>query len=158
MGWPPEEWKLGDSPASPRTTWAPAAQVWWRKTLSRISTHFGRLVFLASLRDSATGRYCHDDLLRLLGSDDTDRTLCRSHHQVFAEWLGFSLAEQKSDLDEYLQETGSSRYATHYRNLVPPTARDVERQLYLTDLETLLGLLEVEHAAVSTARAAYPLP
>ena len=154
--WPLEERKLGDSAANSQSARAPAAQM-WRKALSRISTHFGRLVFLASLRDAASGRYCHDDLLRMLGSEDTDRTLCRSHHQVFAEWLGFSLAEQKSDLDEYLQEPGNPRYATHYRNLVPPTARDVERQLYLTDLETLMGLLEVEHAAVLTARAAYPL-
>lgn len=67
------------------------------------------------------------------------------------------MAEQKSDLDEYLRAPGSSRYATHYRNLVPPTARDVERQLYLTDLETLMGLLEVEHAALLTAQAAYPI-
>lgn len=129
----------------------------WRKILSRISTHFGRLVFLASLRDSATGRYCHSDLLRMMGSEAADRALCRSHHQVFAEWLGFSLAEQKSDLDEYLREPGNSRYTMHYRDLVPATARDVERRLYLTDLETLMGLLEVEHAAVLTGRAAYPL-
>lgn len=156
LGWPLEERKLGDSPANPQSARAPAAQI-WRKALSRVSTQFGRLVFLASLRDSATGRYCHDDLLRILGSEDTDRTLCRSHHQVFSEWLGFSLAEQKSDLDEYLQEPGNFRHAMHYRDLVPPTARDVERQLYLTDLETLMGLLEVEQAAVLKARAAYPL-
>jgi len=67
---------------------------------------------------------------------------------VFSQWLGFSLAEQKSDLDEYLQVAGSPRYAVHYRNLVPATARDVERQLYLTDLETLLELLKFEHGGV----------
>jgi hypothetical protein len=76
---------------------------------------------------------------------------------VFSEWLSFSLAEQKSDLDEYLLAPGTSRYTMHYRNLVPATARDVERQLYLTDLETLMGLLAVEHASFLTARAAYPL-
>lgn len=155
-GRPLEEQKLGHSPANPQSARAPAAQI-WRRTLARISTHFGQLVFLASLRNLATGRYCHDDLLRMLGSEDTDRMLCRSHHQIFAQWLGFSLAEQKSDLDDYLREPGNSRYAAHYRNLMPPTARDVERQLYLTDLETLMGLLEVEHAAALTARAAYPL-
>ena len=93
----------------------------------------------------------------MLGSEDTDRTLRRSHHQEFSEWLGFSLAEQKSDLDEYLREPGNTRYAVDYRKLAPPTAHDVERQLYLTDLETLMGLLEVELAAVLTARAAYRL-
>jgi hypothetical protein len=111
----------------------------------QIPTHFGRLAYLASLRDSTTGRYAHEGLVRLLGPEDADRTLCHSHHQVFSEWLGFSLAEQKSDLDEYLNAVGSPRYALHYHNLVPPTARAVERQLYLTDLETLLELLKYEH-------------
>jgi hypothetical protein len=122
--------------------------------LSRIPTQFGRLVFMASLRKSGTGRYSHDGLQSLLGSEDIDRTLCRSHHQVFSEWLGFSLAEQKSDLEDYLgAETGSGT-VVHYSSLVPVTARDVERQLFLTDLETVLGLLEVEHA-VSADRAAF---
>lgn len=120
----------------------PAAVV-WRKTLTQIPTVFGRLVFLASLRDPSTGRYSHEALEHLLGPDDADRTLLNSHHQVFSEWLGFSLAEQKSDLDDYLNGAGSWN-ELNYRNLAPSTARDVERQLYLTDLETLLELLKFE--------------
>ena len=116
----------------------------WRKTLSHIPTLFGRLVFLASLRDSATGRYHHEILNTLMGPEDSDRTLCRSHHQLFSEWLAYSLAEQKSDLDEYLSTAGGPRHFRHYHNLIPPTARDVERQLYLTDLETIMELLRYE--------------
>jgi hypothetical protein len=116
----------------------------WRKTLSQIPTLFGRLVYLASLRDTVTGRYRHEILDTLMGAEDTDRTLCRSHHQLFSEWLAFSLAEQKSDLDEYLSTTGGPRHFRHYHNLIPPTARDVERQLYLTDLETIMELLRYE--------------
>jgi len=41
-------------------------------------------------------------------------------------------------LSEFL---GGPRFALAYRNLAPPTAREVERQLYITDLETLLELL-----------------
>lgn len=78
----------------------------------------------------------------MLGPDDADRTLCHSHHQVFSQWIGFSLAEQKAELDEYLRDTvGRKHLLQQYRNLVPPTARDVERQLYITDLETLVELL-----------------
>lgn len=117
----------------------------WRTTLSQVPTVFGRLAFLASLRDPATGRYTHESLLRTLGPEDTDRTLCNNHHQVFSEWLRYSLSEQKEDLDDYLRTGGSSRVALDYYHLVPPTARDVERQLYITDLETLLELLKYEH-------------
>lgn len=118
----------------------------WRKTLGQIPTVFGRLVYMASLRDAASGRYTHESLVSLQGAEDADRTLCHSHHQVFSEWLGFSLAEQKSDLDDYLRAAGSTRYALRYRELIPPTARDVERQLYLTDLETLVELLKYEQS------------
>jgi hypothetical protein len=135
---------LAEFPANSLSARTPAAHI-WRKTLSQIPTVFGRLVFVASLRDTGTGKYSHEALVRLLSQEDTDRTLCNSHHQVFSEWLGFSLSEQKSDLDDYLNVAGSPRDALHYRDLVPPTARDVERQLYLTDLETLLELLKYEH-------------
>ena len=100
---------------------------------------------MASLRNPVTGRYNHEDLARLLSPEETDRTLCNSHHQVFSEWLKFSLSEQKADLDDYLCTMGGVRAAYAYRNMVPPTARDVERQLYLTDLETLLELLRYGH-------------
>lgn len=122
--------------------------VLWRKTLSQVPTVFGRLAFLASLRNPTTGRYSHDDLLHVLGPEDTDRALCNSHHQVFSEWLRFSLSEQKADLDDYLNHPARSDRRLEYHHLVPPTARDVERQLYLTDLETLLELLKYEHDGV----------
>jgi hypothetical protein len=115
------------------------------KALSQIPTLFGRLVYLASLRDAATGRYRHPALIHLMSAEEADRTLCHSHHQVFAQWLRFSLLEQKTDLDEYLSAGGRPAHASQFRDLVPPTARDVECQLYLTDLETLLELLKAEH-------------
>jgi len=121
------------------------ATLLWRRTLAQIPTVFGRLAYLSSLRNPATGRYAHEALVRLLGPEEADRTLCHSHHQVFSLWLGFSLADQKSDLDEYLNHAGTPWQALHYRHLVPPTAREVEVQLYLTDLETLLELLKFDH-------------
>jgi hypothetical protein len=136
--------RLAEYLANSPSTRTPAVTV-WRKTLSQVPTVFGRLAFLASLRNPTTGRYSHEALLRIFGPEDTDRALCNSHHQVFSEWLRFSLSEQKADLDEYLRTVGGSRQAFNYHHLVPPTARDVERQLYLTDLETLLELLKYEH-------------
>ena len=122
----------------------PAADI-WRNVLRQIPTVFGRLVFLSSLRDPDTGRYVHEGLGRMLGSEEADRTLCRSHYQVFSQWIASSLEEQKSDLDEYLRVKGANAdLFRRFRDLPPASARDVERQLYLTDLETILELRRFE--------------
>jgi hypothetical protein len=129
----------------------PMAMDLWRSTLTQIPTHFGRIVFLASLRDPATGTYSHPYLSQVVGVEDADRTLNHSHQQVFQQWLGFSLMQQKNDLDEFLSSDTLPRQAFAYHKIVPPKARDVERQLYLTDLETLLELLRYEHAGAFAA-------
>jgi len=119
----------------------PAAEI-WRQSLAKIPTVFGRLAYLASLRNPETHRYIHSSLTAALGTDDADRALCNTHHQVFSQWIGFSLSEQKADLDEYLRTSGGRKdLMQQYRNLPPAAARDVERQLYLTDLEMLMELL-----------------
>jgi hypothetical protein len=142
---------MADFIAKPEPARGPAAEL-WRKTLSRIPTLFGRLVFLSSLRDVLTGRYAHPPLSQMVGCEIADRTLCHSHHEIFSEWLGFTLAQQKADLDEYLIASQSPLELVPYRDIAPGTAHQVERQLYLTDLETLLELLRFEH------RGAYRAP
>jgi hypothetical protein len=145
--------RLADFITKPEPAAGPAAEL-WRKTLQRIPTHFGRLVFLASLRDILTGRYSHPPLGQIVGREITDRTLCHSHHEIFAQWLSFSLSRQKADLDEYLLSSNAPLEIANYRDLSPASAHQVERQLYLTDLETLLELLRFEYAAVSSRRGA----
>jgi hypothetical protein len=142
---------VADFIAKPEATRGPAADL-WRKTLSRIPTQFGRLVFISSLRDALTGRYSHPPLSQIVGGEITDRTLCHSHHENFSEWLGFTLAQQKADLDEYLGASNTTLDLACYRDIVPATAHQVERLLYLTDLETLLELRRAERGG------AYPLP
>jgi hypothetical protein len=145
--------RLADFIAKPEPTRGPAAEL-WRKTLSRIPTHFGRLVFLSSLRDALTGRYAHAPLSQIVGREVTDRTLCHSHHEIFSEWLSFSLARQKADLDEYLTASQAPLDLIPYRDIVPAAAHHVERQLYLTDLETLLELLRFERGVAYSVREA----
>ncbi len=120
------------------------SEVWdlWRRTLSPIPTLFGRLRYVAGLRDPQTGRYSHPTLSRALGAEDADRTLRRGHYQVFGQWLGLSLEEQKADLEDFLNGAGRPGGPLGYRDLAPPGAHEVERQLYVTDLETILELLD----------------
>ena len=132
---------------------AGAADELWRHTLSQIPSSFGRLVYLASLRDQNTGRYGHHGLSQMFGEDESDRTLRQSHEQTFADWLGFDLKQQKQDLDLYLsafQVEKRTILATWirlapYRNLTPTTVQEPERRLYLTDIEAILELLSSEN-------------
>lgn len=125
----------------------------WKRVLSQIPTQFGRLVFVAGLRDSS-GRYVYRPMVESLGRELADRTLANSHYSVFAEWIACPLSEQKADLIRYFRECGGPHGMDAYRNLVPATAHDVERQLYITDLETLLTMLRFEPAAASWSRTA----
>jgi len=136
----------------------PAADV-WRKTLHQVPTLFGRLVYLASLRDEQTGRYSQDFLIRLQGPEEADRTLRHSHQQIFSQWIASNLADQKTDLDEYLRQSGGKLSSLwQYRNILPALIRDVERQLYLMDFETLLWLLQFDRDEAAPFPAASPHP
>ncbi len=134
----------------------------WRNTLSQIPSVFGRLVYLTSLRDQNSGRYEHYGLSQAFGDDESDSVLRHSHEQAFAEWLCFTLEQQKADLDLYLAGLNGNRRTivntwirlSPYRNLVPSIAREVERQLYLADLETILELLRSEYGVASPAQDA----
>lgn len=97
----------------------------WRDTLQSIPTVFGRLVYLRSLPESG------------------DLPIGNTAHQVFSSWLRLGLSEQVRDLRSYFASSGR-RPPVDFSHLVPPAARDVERQLFLTDMETLVGLLRVE--------------
>lgn len=122
-----------------------------RNTISQIPTHFGRLLYLSSLRNGPTGKYIHETLTNLLGVDDADRSLCHAHHKVFSEWLCFSLAEQKADLDEFVASAPGEISLQECRGLAPAGAREVERQLYITDLEMVLDLMRLAPNGASEA-------
>jgi len=133
----------------------PAGDV-WRHTLARIPTLFGRVLYLASLRDPGTGAYQHHTLAQVVGDEEAADTLRRSHLRVFEDWLSLSLEQQKADIEEYLIETGNPagtiaqwNVAGAYAAWVPPAAQDVERRLFLGDLETLLNLLKRQYPAAS---------
>ena len=130
-----------------------AASDLWRNTLSQIPSVFGRLVYLASLRNANSGRYEHHGLALVFGEDEANRALKKSHSRVFREWLTFNLEQQKVDLDLYLSGLNEDKRTVlttwlelaPYRNLIPFTLRGVEKRLYTADLKALLELMGRAH-------------
>jgi hypothetical protein len=129
----------------------------WERTLSQVPTTFGRIAYLAGLRNPNTGRYEHFGLAQVYSEEEADRALRTSHEEAFGRWLNWPLAEQRSDLEEYLRSLEGGRETVlgawaalgPYRNLIPVAASQAERELFVTDLELILELLRNELAPSS---------
>ncbi|HUA84068.1 MAG TPA: hypothetical protein VMB85_09440 [Bryobacteraceae bacterium] len=119
----------------------------WKNTLSHIPTVYGRLTYLASLRDANSGVYRHHGLMTLFGREESAKALRESHNSVFAAWLNLPLAEKQAELISYLDglEEPSGVVLDHwvraYRSLIPDGARKPEVELFSRDLDALLEVM-----------------
>jgi hypothetical protein len=118
----------------------------WKNTLSKIPSLFGKLAYLASLRDPNSGIYRHHGLSMVFGREESSRVLRDNHEQAFFEWLNLSLAEKSADLGMYLNSLedppftvlGHWSRSKTYSNHVPSATQEMERELFVKDLEALI--------------------
>jgi hypothetical protein len=129
----------------------------WVKDLSQIGTSYGRLVYLAGLRNPDTGRYEH------YGSQTTaranvSRALKRVHEAIFNEWVSYPLERKKFDIESYIAGIDQVEKTelidawlrlTPYKNLVPGSIQGPERQKHISDFEAILGLLRNVYGVAS---------
>ncbi|MBV8708898.1 MAG: hypothetical protein JO182_12960 [Acidobacteriaceae bacterium] len=127
------------------------------RELSHIKSSYGRLVYLASLRNPDNGRYEH------YGSEMTlptvvNKQLGQLHEKIFREWVTFTLERKKADIELYIAGIGLVDPAelidawlrlTPYMNLVPATIQGPERQKHISDFEVILGLLKNVYGVAS---------
>src|SRR5262249_45578568 len=78
-----------------------AAEDLWKRTLCQIPTVYGRLSYLASLRDQNSGIYRHHGLMAVFGREESSRALRESHESAFREWIHLSMREKKQDLTQH---------------------------------------------------------
>lgn len=117
--------------------------------ISTIPSTFGKLTFLAGLRDESTGRYT-DPLAALLYGNQLDAVLEQRHREFFLVWLGLNLPTQTTQVAQYLAVDDEDKNTLVeqwieerlYEKLVPPAAKEVERKLFVSDLMTILLLLQ----------------
>ncbi len=134
----------------------------WRRDLAHIPTSYGRLVYLAGLRNPNTGHYEH------YGSDSSARgelnkRLKHVHEDIFKDWVSYSLEQKKADIEVYIAGIDQVDCAelidawlrlTPYKNLVPGSIQGPERQKHVSDFEAILGLLKNVYGVASPDRDA----
>src|ERR1700750_737685 len=127
-------------------------------TLAAIPNVFGRLTYIASLRDLSSGRYEHSGLAAVYPPDAVQEALKFCHREIFSRILEMPLSVQEQDFSECLDGMPGSLAATvaHWRQLEayrmfpPEDAPDYLRELFFSNLRVLLEILEAQH---STSRS-----
>ena len=144
----------------------PAAIDLWHRTLVQIPTLFGRLTYLASLRNANTNGYHHHGLAARFGLRASLAAIRESHLELLRDWLKLTLTARKADLDRYFAELDVPRDMVvdnwkslrSYAQYVPLHALPPERQLFLGDLEILLEILSRESGAGAIGRGGRQFP
>jgi hypothetical protein len=106
---------------------------------------FGRLSYLASLRDAHSGVYRHHGMASRFGREECRQAFLHHHESVFQEWLRLPLADKHQDLLEFLDGLEDPRRAVveHwskvrvYRAYIPASALERERELFFAEFELL---------------------
>ncbi|MGI8962057.1 MAG: hypothetical protein ACR2IV_20325 [Bryobacteraceae bacterium] len=123
----------------------------WLRDLSHIGTSYGRLVYLAGLRNTDTGRYEYYGSTGNSSGAEANQNVKRQHEDIFRQWVSYPLEKKKADIDLYITGIDQVDKAelidawlrlTPYKNLVPASIQGPERQKHVSDFEAILGLLK----------------
>jgi hypothetical protein len=122
----------------------------WKHTLSQIPSTYGRLAYLASLRDANSGVYRHHGLSASFGREESVAALRKSHEDTFREWLSLALSFKSADLIAHFQNVQENprqvvtylARATPYLSQIPDSASPAQRRQFKMEMEILLELLK----------------
>jgi hypothetical protein len=122
------------------------------QTLAAISSCFGRLYYVSSLKDADTGRYEHDGLQCLYPETAVQAALSQCHEELFSRILETPLHEQEKDLcaclsaagDQYWDLIETWRETRSFRELCPPGLPDYLQDLFCSNMSALLAVFSAK--------------
>ncbi len=124
------------------------------RTLQSISGSVSRLLYVATLRDLATGRYRHEGLASVYSEAVVDQALRLCHDELFERILETALETQENELRTCLggfeadPREIAARWLEHefYKFLIPSDVPLYLRKLFCSNLAILLQLIVAEHS------------
>ena len=127
--------------------------------LAAIPSDLGRLLHVSMLRNISTGRYQHPILEEIYSEPGVHQALLYCHEELFEKVLEAPLEQQEWDLRSYFVGLESSpaeaaaRWieSEYFRLLVPLGTPLYLRDLFLSNMRIILGLIFNEHATIATA-------
>jgi hypothetical protein len=128
-----------------------------QRTMAALDAPFERLVFLASIRDSYTGRYLHEGWAQVAGGEEIHETARQMHHAAFHSLLQATLLELGEEVRRHFQslkgEEGRMARAwletEPYREMLPAGCSVMEREYFVSQMRLALAL--VAESATSNA-------
>lgn len=123
------------------------------RTLAFIPSEYSRLLYLASLRNLATGSYSHAGLEAIYSREAVQEALTATHKSILQRILQLPLEQQLRDLRRCLETRGggemgaaTSRWSDveFYRSMLPLGVSDVTKELFCSNLAAVLYVVETE--------------
>jgi len=129
------------------------------RTLAVIPSVFGRLYYVSSLKDTATGRYQHDGLVEVYSENSVQEALESCHEELFSRILETPLHDQERDLRKCLDSAGDRfwtvvetwREDRSFRTMCPEGLPDYLKELFCSNLGALLAIFSAERVTAAPA-------
>jgi hypothetical protein len=119
------------------------------RTMAALETPFERLVFLASIRDSYSGRYLHEGWAQAGGADEIHDAARQMHQAAFTSLLQATLQELSQAVRHHFQSVSREERAMArawletepFREMLPAGCTVMEREFFVSQMRLALALL-----------------